>query len=377
MARRTSLRILAPKVSHYQYENLPYSEIPTSTLLTPLSPQNTITYAWCEFIDSLVSDRVIHLLVYDTSLNLMSGFMDDHLNQWSILPLSTNTNDRRLLTRHSFNTNGYTVQITDLRNVWFDTLDRQEIIERATREESSIDPSDDITQLQILLQHLEDALCGKQGTTLEMISPILSDGEMILRSMTPLPQGLRPLTWSFNLNRAADEAIRSDLVVPLIAACYLQNQQINQLSHWLVEKDNAIAKIMDKLETSGTDLASIFPTVPVGKNKRGMQRSQIVQHVKGLSPVDKHTWMKAQYSSSLQLVPFEKLVQGAFADNEPEVTTTIIRLANSVNATTSCGQVRNLERSQNDNWLSQQQSNADEFQVSCMTERALRSLRLT
>ncbi len=335
MARRTSLRILAPKVSHYQYENLPYSEIPTSTLLTPLSPQNTITYAWCEFIDSLVSDRVIHLLVYDTSLNLMSGFMDDHLNQWSILPLSTNTNDRRLLTRHSFNTNGYTVQITDLRNVWFDTLDRQEIIERATREESSIDPSDDITQLQILLQHLEDALCGKQGTTLEMISPILSDGEMILRSMTPLPQGLRPLTWSFNLNRAADEAIRSDLVVPLIAACYL------------------------------------------GKNKRGMQRSQIVQHVKGLSPVDKHTWMKAQYSSSLQLVPFEKLVQGAFADNEPEVTTTIIRLANSVNATTSCGQVRNLERSQNDNWLSQQQSNADEFQVSCMTERALRSLRLT
>ena len=80
-------------------------------------------------------------------------------SSWQLLPLYFDSlKETPLLSRSSFQTQSYDIFVTDLTSVWSESLDRRQIIRRALNEDTSIDPSQDSTQLKILLDKIKAGL---------------------------------------------------------------------------------------------------------------------------------------------------------------------------------------------------------------------------
>ncbi|KAI9717871.1 MAG: hypothetical protein M1812_004398 [Candelaria pacifica] len=233
-------------------------------------------------------------------------------SSWSILPLPRSESLPILLVKCQFGSSDYTIYLTDLTYVWSETLDRRQIIRRALNDDTSIDPSEDAGQLKILLRKIEDALRGEQQTSLQL--RYAGKGKaLLLSAVAPLPAPLHPLIWTMHLEPSSQEAVTSELVVPSLIVQLTQGSQISSLLGQIKEKDHVIGRLLDKLESSGVELSSVFPgTAGLKSGKKGSGREAAAKYVKGLGVFD---FKEAAYSKP-NLSSQQDLVQEAFATRE-------------------------------------------------------------
>lgn len=192
-----------------------------------------------------------------------------------------------LLVSTLFTSASYTIQLTDLSTVWSEELTRADIIARARKEHSSIDPGDD-EQFQILLQKIRSAVDGGAGTALAL-SVETKDGrsEMVLDVRVQLPAGLEPLKWFVRMREEGRSAIKSRVLGPLIRAQAVGNRETHGLVAVLGEKDAVIQKMLEKLAEQGVDLGLLFH---IGKPGVKLDKRRAEEKVKGLGTFNFDAW---------------------------------------------------------------------------------------
>jgi hypothetical protein len=198
-----------------------------------------------------------------------------------------------LLISKSFEADSYTIHLTDLTHIWSESLDHDGIVGRAEEESTSIDPSDS-SQLQILLEKLGLALSSGPNTTLSLhipSSPGRARPIISLNLTIKLPGGLAPLVWPIHLSAAPQSVLTSQLTVPLLLAQHARVSEIEGLKEVVREKDHVIQKLLDRLETQGTDVGQVFPQA-TGRGGRKVDRKQAEEKVRGLGPFDMEAWRK-------------------------------------------------------------------------------------
>lgn len=196
-----------------------------------------------------------------------------------------------LLISTKFTSEAYTIQLTDLTHLWSESLDRKGIIWRSGEEATSIDPSDG-GQFKIFIEKIKSGLEGSNNTTLALT--INSDADrpsLTLNISVSLPGGLAPLAWPVRLAASPPFQLTSQLIVPLLRAQHVHMQEISGLVEALKEKDHVIQKLLDKMESQGTELSEIFPQA-AGRPGRKVDRKQAVERVRGLGVFDMEGWRK-------------------------------------------------------------------------------------
>ncbi|GAB7344602.1 hypothetical protein MBLNU457_3094t1 [Dothideomycetes sp. NU457] len=188
---------------------------------------------------------------------------------------------------HEFAASRYGIVLTDLTNVWEETLDVGSICDRAERDGCAISPREDQQQLNVFFRKLADALDGLQTTSMTLRSDDRKEN-LIIQVSAPLPAPLPPFNWRVNLRKKDSRALTRDVVCPLLLNLHQKQQIIEQLSNQLREKDHVISRLLDRFESSSTDLREVFPgTSSLRISKKTSQRSQLARHVNGLAPFEK------------------------------------------------------------------------------------------
>lgn len=211
---------------------------------------------------------------------------------WKPLGISNTTEDTPpLVLQHKFTSTGYIISISDFSYIWQEHLDRRGIIHRALNENTSIDPSEDASQLKILLQKIQDALDGGAKSSIQLLSAKGED--LVLQTRSNLPAPLHSLVWHVQLHRLAPENTGLELSLPLVQRVHQLNLQQDELIRHLHEKDHVITKLLDKLESIGADVTDVFPGAAGVKSSRKTGiRDAAAQYVKGLGKFDHKQWEK-------------------------------------------------------------------------------------
>jgi hypothetical protein len=196
---------------------------------------------------------------------------------WQPIPPTAGLHNTAVLLRYRKNTSGLSLHLTE------------EICTKAVEIGCSIDPSEDDSQLAILLDTFEAALRGDEGTSIS----ITVDGadHLKLTISSPLPAPLPALTWPFWLGPGSREQVKTEVMVPLVCSTYMRKQQQDDLTALLAHKDALISKLIDKVESIGSDLVSLFPNLGRLSHAKN-QRQQLAKYVKGLEPFDAIKWRK-------------------------------------------------------------------------------------
>ncbi|KAK0657849.1 XRCC4-like factor-domain-containing protein [Cercophora newfieldiana] len=236
--------------------------------------------------------------------------MTAHL-QWRLLP-GADPSIPTLLVSANFTAESYTVQITDLTNVWVESLDRKPIIKRGLIEDTSIDPSDGPDQLRRMTELIRAAFDindSEHGNTSLSIGQGKDDA-LALNITCMLPKPLKPFKWPMLLAKRPHSSIATQVVLPLIMNCDARAREIDKLVAALREKDGVITRLVDKLEATGMGLEHVFNTL---SGKRRLDRATAEKKVKGLAP-----FLEAEFR------------QEAGASRAPAATTDIPSLLNGV-----------------------------------------------
>lgn len=211
-----------------------------------------------------------------------------------------------LIIKFVIGTSDYTVWVTDLTLIWKESLDRKRIIRRSLDVDTSIDPSEDSDQLRLFLQRVGDALEQQPGTTLDLVQND-NDQSLLLQTFTPLPGSLKPLEWSIALLPAPQSTLTAELIVPMLSQQMVANAEKASLLQQLKEKDQVIARLMDKMQLDGVDLGRLFPGV-ASKSSKSMSRQALAKSVKGLGEFDEHQWRNHLTSNLAPSTAFVDLV---------------------------------------------------------------------
>ncbi|KAK4097454.1 XLF-domain-containing protein [Parathielavia hyrcaniae] len=202
---------------------------------------------------------------------------------WRLLP-ATAPGIPTLLVSTAFTTTSYRMHVSDLANVWVESMDRRLIIKRGLVEDTSIDPSDSDNQIRRMLELLRaafDQTDPEHANTSMTLSPGNDVDSLVVHVTCVLPQPLRPFKWPFRLKKCPQSAIASELVLPMIQAQEARTREIDQLVSLLREKDVVINRLLDKLEATGAGLEHIFHAL---SGKRKVSRATAESKVKGLAP---------------------------------------------------------------------------------------------
>ncbi|RFU73579.1 hypothetical protein TARUN_8670 [Trichoderma arundinaceum] len=229
-----------------------------------------------------------HHRLWDSSCGAMSGNLT-----WRPLPQAASSDIPMLLVAVDIGTAAYTVRITDMANIWVESLDRKAIFMRGWSENTSIDPSDTPENMAKFLGSLRSALDptqpGHEETSLTLSpgsSAEAGEDSLTLLATCPLP-GLQPLKWPIHLKKSPPSAIATDLVLPLLEAQFARKQEVDSLVEALKHKDAVITKLADKLEATGTGLEHVFTSL---SGKKKVSRAAAEGKVKGLAPFRHHNW---------------------------------------------------------------------------------------
>jgi len=231
---------------------------------------------------------------------------------WQPIPPTAGLHNTAVLLRYRKITSGLSLHLTDLSQVWSADLDKEEICTTALQIGCSIDPLEDDSQLAILLDTFEAALLGKDGTSIA----IAVDGadHLKLTISSPLPAPLPVLTWPFRLGPGSREQVKTEVMVPLVCSTYMRKQQQDDLMALLAHKDALISKLIDKVESIGSDLVSLFPNLGrLGHAKN--QRQQLAKYVKGLEPFDASKWRKQFDATVHDGLAFHEMSAVAFQES--------------------------------------------------------------
>lgn len=215
-----------------------------------------------------------------------------------------------LIVSPNFGTSTYKLHVSDLANVWTESLDRKAIFARSIQEDTSIDLTEGPDQMTILLNYLQAAFDTSSPQhhqtklTLEA-----SPGGLVLLITCTLPGGLKPLRWPVNLARQPPASLASELVLPLIQSQHARVQEIDNLISTLRQKDAIITKLVDKLEAMGMGLEDVFNAL---SGKRKVSRVAADAQVSSLAPFDGPEWRQAMIQRIPAPVDTSSLIQDVF-----------------------------------------------------------------
>lgn len=195
---------------------------------------------------------------------------------WHLLPLTTPLRSvPPLLVQSTFTATSYTLYLTDLTSIWTETLSKREILARSEKEGTSIDPSEDLSQLKILLEKLQHAvLIPSEDVDAEITST--SDGTLRLKTITELQTPLRPLSWTFCLSLEPKVQYTNLFVLPLLGAVATLQDQTESLLQTIREKDMLIERLTDQLKEHSLDVKAMLGG---GRTRR-----------RGLEKFDEEVW---------------------------------------------------------------------------------------
>ena len=221
-----------------------------------------------------------------------------------------------LLIKTEFGLSSYKVWLTDLTHIWIESMDRRQIIQRAFSVDTSIDPSEDTSQLRLFLQSIEDAIVQRAGTSVEVVQ---SDNKkhLILQTSTPLPGTLNPLEWKIMLMPAPQSTLTTEFVIPLLSQQSTAKAEKASLLQQLKYKDNVISKMIERMQSEGVDLTKVFPGAPHARP--GANTRQVVgKSVNGLSEFNLEQWQNRIGRDGKSLEELKDLVSNAFEADSQE-----------------------------------------------------------
>ncbi len=224
-----------------------------------------------------------------------------------------------LLIKSEFGASSYKIWLTDLTYIWTESLDRRQIIQRAFNVETSIDPSEDASQLRLLLQSIQDALVQRSGTAMNFVR---SDDpkQLVLRTSTRLPGPLKPLEWRMTLSSAPQSTLTTEFTIPLLSQQSIAKAEKASLLQQLRYKDNVISKLIEKMQSDGEDLSRVFPASAPGR--LGTNARQILaKSVKGLAEFDLQGWQSRMIRDYKTLEELRDLISNTFDADPIEAAT--------------------------------------------------------
>lgn len=238
---------------------------------------------------------------------------------WKPLAAVSNVGtDAPLLIKHAFTATSYNVYLTDLSYIWSESLDRRQIIRRALDAETSIDPSEGTDQLNLLLQKINGALAGQYDSKL-ILSWSGKDEDLFLEISASLPAPLRSLEWRLCLVPAAPAMLTTELLLPCLYQQVLIISETRSLLESLKEKDHVISRLVDKLQSTGIELSSVFPgAAGLRSTKNANSREVAARTIKGLGEFDESKWRKDLRTSFSPPARTSELVANIFSSNISE-----------------------------------------------------------
>ncbi|KAI9781292.1 MAG: hypothetical protein M1839_006085 [Geoglossum umbratile] len=235
-------------------------------------------------------------------------------SSWHILPLESRPGSvPPLLVKYSIDAKtGYNVCLTDLTCIWSETLDRRQIIRRGLDEDTSIDPSEDASQLKILLDKVQTAFQGTEGTFLELLPREGGEG-LVVKANVALPSPLKPLVWPIYLEPSPPQILTEKLVLPLLGYHLVLKDEVDSLIGQMKSKDHVIGKLMDKLELSGVDIGSIFPGIAgLATGMKGGRWEKAGKLVRGLGPFNEGIWMEEMKARVIGIKSEDEILRAIF-----------------------------------------------------------------
>ncbi|KAK6613162.1 hypothetical protein H4I95_01506 [Botrytis cinerea] len=191
------------------------------------------------------------------------------------------------------------VRLTDLTHTWVESVDRDAIIERSREENTSIDPSEDDDQLSIFLEKIRLGLAGKKDTSLSFqVGPETGDNlspSLLLHVTIRLPGGLKDLEWRYELALQTPKETVEKLLLPSLITLQEKKEEVEELIELLEEKDAVIQKLVDTLESQGTDLGTIFHQA-AGRSGKKIDRKKASEKIQGLKIFDAEAWKQKSRS---------------------------------------------------------------------------------
>ncbi|KAH8895762.1 XLF-domain-containing protein [Thozetella sp. PMI_491] len=215
---------------------------------------------------------------------------------WRPLPVYA-TGIPSLLISCAFTSQSYMIKITDLANVWSETMDRRALVKRGLEEDISIDLTDGPDQIKRMLDYVRAAFDpgdAEHGNTSLNLSGSDDGRESLVVNLTcimPKTLNLKPLEWPMILAKEPQTAISTALVLPLLQVYKARVREIDELISELRGKDGVIAKVVDKLEATGTGLEHVFSALA---GKRKVTKALAEQRVKGLAPFNESSFKATQ-----------------------------------------------------------------------------------
>jgi len=241
---------------------------------------------------------------------------------WRVLDLFEQLDDGQipqLLIKPSFHSDSYTVHLTDLNNIWCEGLGLDDIVDRASQEQSPIEVSkQDTAQLAILLENVAKPLQNAEGATCRITRN--EDDGIVLHTSMILPEPLDRLTWKFHLQKRTPTTLKDELILPLLVSSHLQNERITSLINTITGKDRAITRLVDQFDSANMDLATAFPSVGgIKAGRRGIKREQVAKHIPALQPFREETWRQDTARLGDSDLTTLGLFQEALAQSTPKV----------------------------------------------------------
>lgn len=201
------------------------------------------------------------------------------------LPLKLPSEDRHppFLVKSDFGINSYTIYVTDLVHMWKEELQRKEIVKRSIEDSTSIDASEDASQMTQLLDKLKSGIEGREKTSSKIQGYSAGNKDLKMKVTVELPGGMDPLVWTLRLTHCTPDELSAELTLPLLHSYGQKVDAVENLVAQLHDKDHIIQKMVDKIETMGAELGHIFAAAASKKGAKATRQWQ-ESRVRGLAP---------------------------------------------------------------------------------------------
>lgn len=196
-------------------------------------------------------------------------------------------------------------------DIWEESLNRKEIVKRALTTDTSIDPSEDRSQMQSFLSNIQKALEQQPDA---LLSAIISDSStsqesLELRLNIPLPGSLPPLQWCMYLSKCPPSSILNKIWVPVLVDRMTAAVEKTSLIQHVKDKDQIITKLLDQMQADGSDLSKVFPGSAVSKpNNRGNVRQAVGKSIRGMATFDETLWQNRVLENTIKASNLESLM---------------------------------------------------------------------